>query len=79
MSINVHFKFSDPANADQECAVVFTVDNGTGTIAGISHPHCDKLADVSLELDAFYCLACKYNGRVSVAWIHDMAILAGIG
>lgn len=79
MSINVHFTFNDAVNNGQECKLVFTVNDGTGMIAGISHPSCDRLADISLDLDAFYCTACKYNGKVSGAWINDMRILAGIG
>lgn len=38
---------------------------------GIEHPGCDQLADLSVELDAFYCQACKWNGRVSGAWAVD--------
>lgn len=39
---------------------------------GISHPECDQLADISVELDAFWCPKCRMNGRVSGHWVHDM-------
>lgn len=38
---------------------------------GIEHPGCPDLADLSVELDAFYCPACRWNGRVSGAWAVD--------
>jgi hypothetical protein len=40
--------------------------------AGIRHPDCDQLAGISAGLDAFYCPACRYSGRVSGAWCLDM-------
>ena len=39
---------------------------------GIAHPGCGALADLSIELDAFYCRACHWSGRVSGAWCADM-------
>lgn len=39
---------------------------------GVRHPDCDELADLALELDAFYCQSCRYNGRISGAWAHDV-------
>lgn len=38
----------------------------------IEHPDCEHLADVSPELDAFYCSTCRWNGRVSGAWVVDV-------
>lgn len=38
---------------------------------GIRHPDCDKLADVSPGLDAFFCTGCGWNGRISGAWCTD--------
>lgn len=38
---------------------------------GITHPGCDRPADVMPDLDAFYCPACRRNGRVSGAWVMD--------
>ena len=42
---------------------------------GVAHPGCEMLADLCVELDAFYCPAywgCGWNGRVSGAWCLDM-------
>lgn len=46
-------------------------------ITGIWHPGCDRLADIAVELDAFYCPACKANGRVSGTWCADMLSRGG--
>lgn len=35
---------------------------------GVAHDGCLELADLSLDLDAFYCVACGLNGRISGAW-----------
>lgn len=40
-----------------------------GCPPGVRHPGCGALADVSAQLDAFYCPACAYNGRISGAWV----------
>lgn len=42
------------------------------TAMGVEHGDCDRLADVSAELDAFYCTKCQWNGRISGAWFMDM-------
>lgn len=39
---------------------------------GVRHGNCPQLADVSPELDAFYCRTCQWNGRISGAWIIDL-------
>jgi hypothetical protein len=39
----------------------------------VVHVGCDGLADVVPVLDAFYCPSCGWNGRVSGAWVMDMA------
>ena len=39
---------------------------------GIEHNNCPELADLSIELDAFYCRACQWNGRISGAWAVDV-------
>lgn len=59
--------FVDPIHADARVHLVI----GTDGLRGVGHPDCDQLADVSLELDAFYCSACRWNGRVSGAWVVD--------
>lgn len=35
---------------------------------GVAHPGCTELADLSLDLDAWYCPSCRRQGRVSGAW-----------
>jgi hypothetical protein len=35
---------------------------------GVAHPECAELADLAVELDAFYCRFCQWNGRISGAW-----------
>jgi len=44
---------------------------------GVRHPSvpgeaCIVLADLEIELDAFYCRLCQWNGRISGAWAADM-------
>lgn len=39
---------------------------------GVAHPRCDALADLAVDLDAFYCPDCEWSGRVSGAWAIDM-------
>lgn len=48
----------------EPCALVI----GRDTV-GVEHPECTYLADVSVNLDAFYCTKCGANGRVSGAWV----------
>jgi len=38
----------------------------------VKHPGCPVRAEVSVELDAFYCRFCQWNGRVSGAWVLDV-------
>jgi hypothetical protein len=43
---------------------------------GVEHPGADGpcivLADIALDLDAFYCRLCQWNGRISGAWATDL-------
>lgn len=39
----------------------------------IKHPKCQEMADVIAELDAFYCMKCRYSGRISGAWVREIA------
>ncbi len=55
-------------NNQRECALIITA----GQPPVVAHPVCAARADVSLDLDAFYCASCHYSGRVSGAWVHDM-------
>lgn len=65
-------QFADGVSGE-ECTLVIPLDGrifprpGESKI-GIRHPGCVELADVSPELDAFFCPACRWNGRVSGAW-----------
>lgn len=38
---------------------------------GVFHPRCEHAADVAVYLDSFYCTECKWNGRISGAWVAD--------
>lgn len=51
------------------CALVRPIGGG---LAGVEHPDCATLADLSVDLDAFYCQRCRMNGRVSGAWCADL-------
>jgi hypothetical protein len=48
-----------------------------GAKTGVAHPGCDAVADLAIELDAFFCPACHRNGRVSGAWCRDVIEAAG--
>jgi hypothetical protein len=39
---------------------------------GVEHPGCDSRADVTAELDCFYCTDCGRNGRISGAWFAEL-------
>jgi hypothetical protein len=72
----VRAAFTDPVS-DEECALVIPPDGRVFPTTrqakiGVAHPRCDELADLAIELDAFWCPACKWNGRVSGAWCADM-------
>lgn len=72
------FHFVDPIAAFDRVSLVLVGDAPSivdGTI-GVRHGVCPELADVSLGLDAFYCRTCRRNGRVSGAWVADMAHFA---
>ena len=64
-------EFIDPIS-DQLCYLLLRA----GDLPTVDHPECTKLADVSMALDAFYCLKCGLNGRISGAWVHEL-ITAG--
>lgn len=57
--------FRDPISGE-DCLLVLAPR------LGIAHPDCAELADVTPPLDAFYCTACKWNGRVSGTWVAAM-------
>jgi hypothetical protein len=57
--------FTDPVSG-RECTVHF------GEAPGVEHPDCTFRAEVSPEIDAFYCRHCGWNGRISGAWFMDL-------
>lgn len=64
--------FTDPARNEQ-CELVIPAGGRVHPIndepkIGVAHPDCDEIADLALDLDAFFCPACKRNGRISGAW-----------
>ena len=70
------YPFTDPASG-RECSLTVPPDGrvfpGPGEPKiGVIHPGCDQTADLAIELDAFWCPACRWNGRVSGAWAADV-------
>jgi hypothetical protein len=59
------YPFTDPVSG-RGCVVHF------GVAPGIEHPDCTFRAQVSPELDAFYCTHCRWKGRISGAWFMDL-------
>lgn len=59
--------FTDYCTGDR-CSLVIE----PGGKPGIKHPGCPVMATLVAELDAFYCLECHYNGRVSGRWAVDI-------
>jgi hypothetical protein len=77
--MTVRAEFTDPIT---EASCVLVVPAG-GRVwprpgepkIGVEHPGCPELADLCVDLDAFYCPApagCGWNGRVSGAWALDV-------
>lgn len=54
----------------RECVLVLH----PGRLPQVRHPGCIFPADVAVGLDAFYCRSCRWNGRVSGAWVRDMTM-----
>lgn len=84
MSRRVHLPdadhlFRDPISG-RECMLRVGIDVDRlrpGMVGlGVRHGTCDQLADVSPDLDCFFCPGCGWNGRVSGAWAMDMLELA---
>ena len=67
MATNYQCEFTDALNGNT-CALILL----NGIEPFVRHPGCDAYADVSLHLDAFYCVECHYNGRVSGAWVQEV-------
>lgn len=62
---DTRFPFEDPITGQ---TVTLCVDDPPG----VEHPGCPERADVSPPLDAFFCPACHWNGRISGAWYAEM-------
>lgn len=68
--------FTDPVSG-QSCSLVIPP---AGRIfpspgepkTGVRHPGCPEVAGLSLDLDAFWCPSCGWNGRISGAWAAEM-------
>lgn len=72
--------FVDPISGDELQLVIGTAESRPYDGShGVRHPGCERLADVSPELDAFLCSACGRSGRISGAWFMDLwtAVLDG--
>lgn len=63
--------FTDPVRGD-ECMLHVEPMQPAFDGIWVEHPGCEELADVSIDLDAFYCAACGRSGRVSGAWALDV-------
>lgn len=72
----VGYFFDDPISG-QSCLLVIPAggevfpQDGEPKI-GVLHPRCATTADLAVELDAFWCPACHWNGRISGQWAVDM-------
>lgn len=66
----LRFPFRDHHDAD--CTLLVCPGQPLFSALFVEHPRCDHPADVSADLDAFYCTQCRWNGRISGAWAVDM-------
>ena len=68
--------FTDPVR-NLECVLVIPAggqvrpQDGEPKI-GVSHPGCFSVADLAMELDAFFCPHCEWNGRIYGVWAWKM-------
>jgi hypothetical protein len=65
---NEFWAFTDYTTGDR----CFLAVNERGTPV-VKHRKCFAMAAVIAELDAFYCLECRYSGRISGKWALDIA------
>ena len=80
MTAPVRAAFTDGARA-AECTLVIPPAGRVYPAAdepkiGVEHPGCPAVADLALELDAFWCPLCRWNGRISGAWAADLIAAA---
>lgn len=64
-------EFTDPIS-NRVCTLHVAPAEDFWLAAKVQHPDCGGLADVSADLDCFYCQVCRWNGRVSGAWVVDL-------
>lgn len=57
--------FTDPTTG-AECTLV--IDETAAGEHGVEHPGCTTLADVVVQLDAWWCSDGDHHGRVDGAW-----------
>lgn len=65
----MHCRFTEPVH-DVNCILVIPVT--ASRMVTVLHPHCSNGADISPDLDAFFCPDCGYNGRISGKFVYDM-------
>lgn len=63
--------FTDPVTG-RECVLVVRPVERLFDALLVEHDDCDTLAEVSADLDCFFCRDCHWNGRISGAWAVDM-------
>lgn len=63
--------FVDPTSGKERELLVLTNCDGAFDALKVDHG-CSELADVSADLDAWFCPACQRSGRISGAWAVDM-------
>lgn len=64
-------EFTDPIS-NRVCTLHVAPAEDFWLAAKVQHPDCTGLADVSADLDCFYCQVCRWNGRVGGAWVVDL-------
>lgn len=64
--------FEDPIHRGAKVTLIVDPTAPLFDALTVEHPGCKELADVSVDLDAFFCTTCHWNGRISGAWAFDM-------
>lgn len=63
--------FVDPTSGKERELLVLTNCDGAFDALKVDHG-CSDLADVSTDLDAWFCPVCHARGRISGAWALDV-------
>lgn len=71
MAAIISREFTDPVTG-RDCTLHVAPGEDFWFAAKVQHPDCTGLADVSADLDCFYCTVCRWSGRVSGAWVLDL-------